>query len=98
MQGDETQQVVLYPAAGVGGAGVRPQNERPVTGLREQEFPRGLPQGAGGQARGIGVLFGQFRQAFLGNLQVRVDPLVFFIEPNAPVPFLPQLEALGLAT
>ena len=44
MQSDKAEQVIFHALACVFRAGPGPENERPVTGLSEQEFPGSLVQ------------------------------------------------------
>src|SRR6266567_8998820 len=88
VQGQETEQVVLHPSAGVIRAGAGAQDERPIAGLSEQQFARGLFERAAGEAGGVGETARQFRHPLLGDVQVRIDPLVGFVEPDFPIAFL----------
>src|SRR5690242_18852402 len=76
MQRDEPEQVVFHAPAGVIGAGARPEDERPVTGLGQQQFARGLAQGPLLQAGRLRKFPRQPGHAFPGDLQMRINPLV----------------------
>ena len=95
VQGDEAEQMVFDAPAGVFGAGFGPENEGPVAGLGEEQFAGGLAQGAGLEAFGGWKAVGEIGHAFLGDLQVRMDPLVGFVEPDAPIPFLAPARGAG---
>ena len=95
VQRDETQQVVFHAAARIIGARPGTQNERPVARLREQQFARSLFQGARLQAGGLGKFFHQIAHALLRDLQVRINPFVRLVEPDAPVTFLAPARRAG---
>jgi len=91
MQGDETEEMIFDAAAGVLGAGAGAQNERPVAGLGQEQFPTGLFQGPlleVGRRFALAIFFGQLGHALLRDLQMGINPFVGFIQPNAPVAFL----------
>ena len=89
VQGDEAEQMIFHAAARVVGTGAGAQDERPVAGLRQQQFARGLLQRARLQAASaVGKFLRQLGHALLRDLQVRINPLVRFVEPHAPVAFL----------
>src|SRR5713226_7602059 len=87
VQGQETEQVVLHPSAGVIGAGASAQDERPIAGLSQQQFPRGLFERAAGQAGGGGETARQLGHPLLGDVQVRIAPLFRFVKPDLPIAF-----------
>ena len=88
VQGEEPEQMVFHAAARVIGAGARAQNERPVAGLREQQFARGLPQRARRQGAGLFKSPRQSGHPLLRDLQVRINPFVLLVQPRAVVTLL----------
>gem|GEM_PF-3872812 len=88
VQGEEAEQMIFHATARVVGTRPGAQDERPVAGLREEQFAGGLFQGAGLQASGVRKLFGEFSHPVLRDLQVRINPFVRFVQPHAPVAFL----------
>jgi len=74
------------------------QDEGPVARLGEKQFAGGLFQGALLQGRRRWEFFGQFRHARLRDPEMGINPLVALVEPDAPIAFLTQLEAAGIAT
>ena len=87
VEGDEAEEVVFHAFLCVLGAGAGAQDEWPVAGLGEQEFLGGLPERAQLEAGRIGEPAGEFGHARLGDVQMRIDPLICFVEPDAVVTF-----------
>src|SRR5262249_2643533 len=85
VQGDEAQEVILDASAGVIGTGAGAKDEGPVAGLGEQQFAAGLFEGTFLEAGSSRMAMDQGRHSLLGDVEVRVDPLVRFIEPDFPV-------------
>src|ERR1035441_9584742 len=83
----EAQQMLLHTLARIVGAGSRPQDEWPVAGLGEQQLARGLLEHALLQVIGLWESPRQFGHAVLGDAQVRVNPFVLLVEPDAPIAF-----------
>src|SRR5208283_1176249 len=81
----EPTQVLLDTPARILGVGVRAHKESPIAGLGQEQLAGGLAQGALGDWTGPWEAISEFRQAFLGDLEVGINPLVFLIEPHAPV-------------
>src|SRR5262245_49712545 len=70
------------------GAGVGAEDERPVAGLGEQQFASGLLKCARSESVWLRGFLHQFGHALLGDLLVRINPLVLLIKPHAPIAFL----------
>jgi hypothetical protein len=84
----ESVEVTLKTLPRVFRAGSRPQDECPITGLRQQQFAAGLFESAFLEARSFGMAADQGRHSFLRDVEVRVNPLVGFVEPHAPITLL----------
>src|SRR2546425_11446253 len=80
--------MVFHSFARVFGAGLGPDYERPVTGLSEEQFARGLFEGALGQGLGLWKATRQFRHALLRHGEMRINPFILFVEPYLPITFL----------
>src|SRR5438046_4373244 len=65
VQGDEAKQVVFDTAAGVVGTRAGAEYERPIAGLGEQQFARGLLERALRQRAGAGKFSRQFGHSLL---------------------------------
>ena len=87
VQRNETEQMIFDSFAGVIGTGAGAQDEWPIAGLREEQFPRGLFEGAFRQAGGVRKFSRELRHAFLRDVQVRLNPFVRFVQPDAPITF-----------
>ena len=78
----EARDVVARAFLGVFDGGVGGDDEGPVGGLGEEEFAGGLIEGTAQIALGVGETGGEFDHAFLGAMEMGIDPVVAVVEPD----------------
>ena len=61
----------------------------------EEEFARRLVQGAADEAVSRWMALREGRHTLLGDLEVGLDPLIRFVQPHPPIPFLTGLFGVG---
>src|SRR6266404_4605371 len=82
------QHVLFHPLARIFGAGPRPQNKGPIARLRQQQLPPRLLQRPFLQRVRLCKPSRQLRHSFLRHIEVRINPLAFFVQPHPPIPAL----------
>src|ERR1017187_2541957 len=81
----EAEDVVFRPLDRVGHHRSRLHDERPVAGLREEQFAGGLFEAALREMIAVLEVAREFGHALRGHVQVRIDPRVGTFEPDFPV-------------
>ena len=78
----ESSDMVARSFFGVFDRSICRDDERPVGGLCQEEFARGLIESAFEVALGVGESLAKFDHAFFGAVEVWVDPVVSVVEPD----------------
>src|ERR1017187_10944654 len=81
----EAQDVVFRPLDRVGHHRSRLHYERPVAGLREEQFAGSLFEAALREMVAVLEVAREFGHALRGHVQVRIDPGIGTFEPDLPV-------------
>ena len=80
----ESPQVVHDTAPGIIRAGAGVENEGPVAGLRQQQFPPRLLERAMLERPGVREPANQVAHSQLGGGELAEHPFIFLVEPHAP--------------
>ncbi len=87
--------MLLDSLAGVVRTCAGTENERPITGLGQEQLTRGLFERPFLEGTGLRKAPRQLRHALLSHMKMRIDPFILFIEPRAPVTFFAPARRAG---
>src|SRR5438552_1621682 len=71
------------------------ENERPVARLSEEQLSRSLLQCSFRKAACLGIFARQSGHPLLRDMQVRINPLVGFIQPHPPISLFAPARGAG---